>query len=152
MAMDSDAKDLKSGLGEWIARLAGYLPEVLEFIGAPRSVAQAARHTVRLVPAIRSATAGAARNGLESAMNNRFASLLAAQEQLDGRCNILEQENTRMKLEIAGAASQIQLLQSETQALRKESESLRKWNLYLSVGVLVVFLLAISEFALRFVK
>jgi hypothetical protein len=152
MAMDSDAKDLKSGLGEWIARLAGYLPDVLEFIGAPRSVAQAARHTVRLVPAIRSAAAGATSNGIETAMNSRFTPILEAQQQLDARCNILEQENTRMKLEIAGAASQIQLLQTETQALRMESESLQKRNLYLSVGVLVVFLLAISEFALKFVK
>ena len=152
MAMDSDAKELKPGVGELIARLAGYLPDLLEFIGAPRSVAQAARHTVRLVPAIRSAAAGSSTNGIESAMNSRFTSILAAQEQLDGRCSTLEQENTRMKLDMAGAASQIQLLQAETQALRKESESLQKRNLYLSVGLLVVFLLAISEFALRFVR
>jgi len=152
MAMDSDAKDLKPGLMEFVARLAGYLPDLLEFIGAPRPVAQAARHTVRLVPAIRNAAGGGAKNGIESALNSRLAAILAAQEQLEGRCSILEQENTRMKLEIAGAASQIQLLQAETDALRRESESLRKWNLYLSVGVLVVFLLAVSEFALRFVK
>ena len=152
MAMDSDAKEMKPGLVEFLAKLAGYLPDVLDFIGAPRPVAQAARHTVRMVPAIRNAATGATNNGIESAMNNRFTSVLAVQEQLDGRCSILEQENTRMKLEIAGAASQIQLLQAETLALRKESESLQRRSLYLSVGVLVVFLLAVSEFALRFVK
>ncbi|HLJ23188.1 MAG TPA: hypothetical protein VKT71_03710 [Candidatus Acidoferrales bacterium] len=152
MAMESDAKELKPGLVEFLAKLAGYLPDVLDFIGAPRQVAQAARHTVRMVPAIRNAATGAANNGIESAMNNRFASILAVQEQLDGRCSVLEQENTRMKLEMAGAASQIQLLQAETLALRKETETLQKRNLYLSVGVLVVFLLAISEFAMRFVK
>ncbi len=86
-------------------------------------------------------------------MNSRRTSILAAQEQLDGRCKRTGAGKIREQLQnLAGTASQVQLLQTETQSLRIEMESLRKRNMYLSVSVLVVFLLAISEFALRFGK
>jgi hypothetical protein len=153
VATDKDEKESKLGVVEYVARFAGYLPELLEYLGTPRPVARAVRHAVRLVPAIRNAAdSSRSSDGLEDALNGRFTSMLASQQQLDQRCGTLELENTRMKLELAGTASQVELLKSETIALRIEIESLQRRNVYLTVGVVVVFVLAASEFALRFAK
>jgi hypothetical protein len=150
--MSADDKELKQGVLQHVLRLVSFLPDLLDFVGTPRPVTKAVEHAVRLVPAVRSAASAGDSSGLQDAMNSRFSSILAVHKELQERCSALELENTRVKGELAVATSQIQLLQTETQALRRESESLRKWNLYLSVGVLIVFLLAISELALRFAK
>ena len=150
MRMLTDGKESKQGLVEYVVRLAGYLPALLEFIGTPRPVARAVRHGVRLVPAVRNATD--AYDGTGDPVNGRFISILATQQQLDDRCNILEHENRKIKVELAGMTSQVQLLKAETLALRVEMDSLQKRNLYLGVGVLAAFLVALAELAFRLVK
>jgi len=148
MPMELDDKESKRSLMDYVVRFASYLPDLLELAGAPGHVARGVGHAMRLVPAVRKSAA----DGLEAAMTARFASLLAEQQQLAERCSLLEQENTRMKYELAGATEQVQLLKTETQALRGEMNSLRQRSFYLSLGVLAAILVAVSEFALRLVK
>ena len=150
--MSADDKEFKQGVLQHVLRLVSFLPDLLDFVGTPRPVTKAVEHAVRLVPAVREAASTRDPSGLQDAMNSRFSSMLAVHKELEDRCSALELENTRIKGELAVAASQIQLLQTETQALRMETESLRKRNLFLGVSVAVIFLLAISELALRFVK
>jgi hypothetical protein len=148
MPMEHDEKKSKQSLVDYVARFASYLPDLLELVGAPGHVARGVGHAVRLVPAMRKRAA----NGTDPAAAERFTSLLAEQQQLSERCSLLEQENTRMKYELAGATEQVQLLKTETQTLRTEMDSLRQRNFYLSLGVLAAILMAVSEFALRLVK
>lgn len=148
--MAVDDNESKNGLVDYVVRLASYLPELLELVGTPVPVARAVRHAVRLVPAVRKVASSDASGGLEDSMNNRFTAILASHQELDNRCTILEQENTRMKVELAGVTSQVQLLQGQAQALRTEIESLKQRDTYLSVAVGIVFLMAVVELALRF--
>ena len=148
MPMENDEKGSKQSLMDYVVRFASYLPDLLELVGAPGHVARGVGHALRLVPAVRKDSG----NGPEAAMTARFASLLAEQQQLGERCSLLEQENTRMKYELAGATEQVQLLKTETQSLRAEMNSLRQRNFYLSLGVLAAILVAVSEFVSRLVK
>lgn len=148
MRIATDDKESKQGLAEYVVRFASYLPAILEFIGTPKPIARAVRHAVDLVPAVRNSAA----TGEYAGMYSRFLPILETQRQLDGRCSILEDENAKMKVELAGMTSQVQLLKAETLALRVEMESLQRRNLYLSVGVLAAFLVALAELAFRLVK
>jgi hypothetical protein len=150
--MVTDEIESKHGLLDLALRFASFLPEVLGLFGTPGRVARGVGHAIRLVPAVRNATANRAAEGAREAAQARALAMAEAYQQVDDRCALLEQENIKMKFELAGAASQLQSITAEVQALRTEVAAMRKRNLYLSLGVLAVFLLAISELALRLVK
>lgn len=148
MPIERDNKESKHSLVDYVVRFASFLPDLLDLVGAPGHVSRGLGQAIRLVPAMRKGAA----NGTEAAVAERFASLLAEQQQLSERCSLLEQENTRNKYELAGATEQVQLLKIETQSLRTEMDALRQRNFYLSLGVLVAILIAVSEFVLRLLK
>ena len=150
--MPADEKELKTGLVRQIVRLAGYLPELLELIGTPSPVARAVRHAVRLVPAVRNEEVSVARDAMEELVDGRFVSILESHQELDERFRILEQENIKIKNDLADAAIQLQGLRTETLGLRAEIESLRQRNFYLTLGVLAVFIVEIAALSWKFVK
>ncbi len=152
MSLLSDDKEFRKGLVDYIVSFVRYLPDFLELVGTPRPIAGAVKHAVQLVPAVRNRAAGNAVPAIEDRLSGHFESILTAQQELDDRCNALEQENTRIKFELADITSEAQALKQETQALRVEVESLRKRNLYLSVGVLAVVLVMISELAWKLIR
>lgn len=150
--MPADEKELKTGLVRQIVRLAGYLPELLELIGTPRPVARAVRHAVRLVPAVRNEEVSVARDAMEELVDGRFVSIVESHQELDERFRILEQENIKIKNDLADAAIQLQGLRTETLGLKAEIESLRQRNFYLILGVLAVFIVEIAALSWKFVK
>jgi uncharacterized protein YdcH (DUF465 family) len=150
--MPADEKELKTGLVRQIVRLAGYLPELLELIGTPSPVARAVRHAVRLVPAVRNEEVSVARDAMEELVDGRFVSILESHQELDERFRILEQENIKIKNDLADAAIQLQGLRTETLGLKAEIESLRQRNFYLILGVLAVFIVEIAALSWKFVK
>ena len=150
--MPADEKELKTGLVRQIVRLASYLPELLELIGTPSPVARAVRHAVRMVPAVRNEEVSVARDAMEELVDGRFASILESHEELDERFRLLEQENIKIKNDLADAAIQLQGLKTETLGLKAEIDSLRQRNLYLTLGVLAVFIVEIAALSWKFVK
>jgi uncharacterized protein YdcH (DUF465 family) len=150
--MPADEKELKTGLVRQIVRLASYLPELLELIGTPSPVARAVRHAVRLVPAVRNEEVSVARDAMEELVDGRFVSILESHQELDERFRILEQENIKIKNDLADAAIQLQGLKTETLGLKAEIDSLRQRNLYLTLGVLAVFIVEIAALSWKFVK
>jgi hypothetical protein len=135
-----------------VAYIAGFLPGVLEFVGMPRAVTRTVEQALRLVPAMRKGAASDRRDALRDAVNSRFVSMVEDQQRLSARCDALELDNVKIKGDLASAADQLQLLKADTQALRMELEALRMRNLYLSIGALAAFLLALAALAVRFVK
>ena len=150
--MPADEKEMKTGLVRQIVRLAGYLPELLELIGTPSPVARAVRQAVRLVPAVRNEEVSVARDAMEELVFGRFVSILESHQELDERFRILEQENIKIKNDLADAAIQLQGLKTETLGLKAEIDSLRQRNLYLTLGVLAVFIVEIAALSWKFVK
>jgi hypothetical protein len=150
--MPMNDSEPKTGLVRQVVRLASYLPELLELIGTPRPVARAVRHAVRLVPAVRNEDVSDAREAMEELVDGRFAPLMESYEAFGERCAILEQENTRIKHNLADAASQLQMLKSETLALKTAVDSLRQRNFYLTLGVLAVAIAEIATLAWTLLK
>jgi uncharacterized protein YdcH (DUF465 family) len=150
--MPADEKELKTGFVRQVIRVASYLPELLELIGTPSPVARAVRHAVRLVPAVRNEEVSVARDAMEELVDGRFASILESHEELDERFRLLEQENIKIKNDLADAATQLQGLKTETLGLKTEIESLRQRNFYLTLGVLAVFIVEITALAWKFGK
>ena len=150
--MPADEKESKTGLVRQVIRLAGYLPELLELVGTPSPVARAVRHAVRMVPAVRNEEVSVARDAMEELVDGRFLSLLESHQELDERFRLLEQENIKIKNDLADAAAQLQGLRTETLGLKTEIESLRQRNFYLTLGVLAVFIMEIAALAWKFVK
>jgi hypothetical protein len=148
----TNEKESKHSLVDSVAYVASFLPGVLEFVGLPRAVSRTVEHALRLVPALRKGSASYGQDSFRDAVNSRFVSILEDQQRLNARCDALELENAKMRGDLAGAADQIQLLKADAQALRTELESLRKRNLYVSIGALAAFLLALAALTVRFVK
>jgi hypothetical protein len=145
-------KESKHSLVDSVAYVASFLPGVLEFVGLPKAVSRTVEHALRLVPALRKGAASDGREAFRDAVNSRFVSLLEDQQRLSARCDALEQENTKMRGDLAGTTDQIRLLKVDAQALRTELESLQKRNLYLTAGVLAAFLLALATLTVPFIK
>jgi hypothetical protein len=152
MSLMTDEKESAQGLKDYVLRLVRYLPDLLEFIGTPKPIARGVGHAVRFVPGLRNYTNGDSDDRASSSINGNFHSILATQQQLASRCDLLEQENTKVKFELAAATDQLQQLEAETLALRAGMQSMRTRNTYLGLGLLAVFLIAISELVLRLMK
>ncbi|HEX4641857.1 MAG TPA: hypothetical protein VH161_00270 [Candidatus Acidoferrales bacterium] len=148
----TNAKESKHSLVDSVAYVASFLPGVLEFVGLPKSVSRTVEHALRLVPALRKGAANDGHDAFRDAVSSRFVSVLEDQQRLSARCDALEVENAKIRGDLAGAADQVQLLKADTQALRTELDSLRTRNLYLSIGALAAFLLALAALTVRFIK
>jgi len=148
----TNEKQSTHSLVDSVAYVASFLPGVLEFVGLPRAVSRTVEKALRLVPALRNGSASYGQDSLRDAVNSRFVSILEDQQRLSARCDALELENAKTRGDLAGAADQIQLLKADAQALRTELESLRKRNLYVGIGALAAFLLALAALTVRFVK
>jgi hypothetical protein len=78
-------------------------------------------------------------------------SFASRQNQLADRCKILEDENEKIRAEVACLTTEVSLSKAEAKMFRAEVQVLRKQNQYLSLGLLVVFLLTLGQLVWRFV-
>lgn len=100
----------------------------------------------------------------ESCTNEEFATLLElltetttrcdaldhAHAELAARCNAVERENATLNVDVAKLSDQLISLKGIVEEAQTEVVALRQRTMYLGWGVLIVGLVLISEFILRF--
>lgn len=158
----TDVKDTKQALADRFRRLyrkhgidgiLRHLPIIAEMLieGVGFNAPSATKAIIRLIDAFGNGGANDGRDEMAEPLNNRFVSILATQKQLADRYNMLEEENAKIRGEVASCTNQLTLFKAEMKTAKAEVESVQKRNAYLGWGLLVVGLLALSEVAWIFI-